>query len=269
MIRRILLGFSTTLMSACSLLSTPTPVPPTATIPPTAAPTATRAAAATPTATTVATVTRAPDVSTTCNHPYFPIKANAKWQYRTQVTGIAPSTYTVTFLNITANAFTEHREFSTGLTTDVRWNCSAEGLASTQFANLTTPSSQFKFEYVKSNGVMIPPANRWVAGTSWNFSYEVKGQMISRGAPVNAQGTIEIGNRIVGPESVTVPAGKYNAVKVDQTFKMKLNVTVSGVAVPTEISFNGNSWFVQNVGMVKSTSTDPVVSTVELISFTP
>ncbi|MBI1874529.1 MAG: hypothetical protein HYS05_11695 [Acidobacteria bacterium] len=217
---------------------------------------------------TTPSLTRAPAVSSACDHPYHPVKASALWRYQAQASGLPTVNYTLTHVDVTTNGFTERREYSNNLTADIKWNCSDDGLVAAQYANLAASQSQFKFEYLKTNGVTIPPANRWTVGSTWSYGYEVRGQVTTRGNPTNAQGTIDISNQIVAQEALTVPSGDYNALKVGSRITMKLTVSVSGVTVPVDMSFNSTSWFAQNVGMVKTTNTDPIVSTTELISFT-
>jgi hypothetical protein len=248
---------------------TATALPPTATpLPPTPTPTPIL-----PTATPVSpTPTTASSAATgACNNPYYPVKANAQWKYRVtyQTGGLAPSEFTQSYTNITANGFTERRVFP-NLTVENGWTCSSEGLLAAQFANLNTGGpSQFKFETLKSSGVTVPAAATLKVGATWNNGYEVKAQISTGNTTNQAQGKITQAHKIVGQESVTVPAGTYNAFKVETDFSMALSIVVGGVTVPTNFNFKVTSWFAPNVGLVKSvTASEALAATTELQSLT-
>ncbi|MCA1553040.1 MAG: hypothetical protein LC737_01545, partial [Chloroflexi bacterium] len=236
-----------------------------------AAPTAAATTRPTLAATTAAT-TSAPSqsgVSAACNHPYYPVSATATWEYRNTTTGLPPSNFTQSETNVGANGFTEHRVFQ-NLVTDNTWRCDSTGLISTQFGNLSFTQGQFQMQTTKNTGVTIPPPSDWKVGTAWNYSYEIKGTMTAAGNAVNAQGTVDVSNKIVGQESVTVPAGTYNALKVESATGMKLSIVTGSVNMPMSIDTKSNIWFAQNVGMVKTQAdAQGLVSTVELISFKP
>ena len=228
------------------------------------------APAAVPNPTTAAYPAPPQAVNTQCNHPFYPVSTTAKWQYRSTTTGLAPSMFTLSDTDITANSFTEHRDFTT-LQTDNGWRCAADGsLASTQFGNLNTGSTQFQLQTTRNTGVTIPAPKDWKVGTTWNNAYEVKGTMQLSGDTANAQGSIDVTYKIVAQESVTVPAGAYNAFKVTSDTTMKLSVTSGAATVPFNISTSATSWFAPNVGMVKTqTSTQGIDTTLELTAFTP
>ena len=274
-VRLTLVSCMSLLLVACGTApatNAPTTVPVSA---PTAAPFASTTAAypapaAVPNPTTAAYPAPPQAGNTQCNHPFYPVSATANWQYRSTTTGLAPSTFTLSDSNITANSFTEHRDFTT-LQTDNGWSCAADGsLASTQFGNLNTGSTQFQLQTTKNTGVTIPAPKDWQVGTTWNNAYEVKGTMQLSGNTANAQGSIEVTYKIVSQESVTVPAGTYNAFKVTSDTTMKLSVTSGAATVPFNISTAATSWFAPNVGMVKSqSSTQGIDTALELTAFTP
>ena len=211
-----------------------------------------------------------PTASTQCSNPYYPVSASAQWQYRSTTGGLAPATYTQTVTAITSNSFTEHREFA-ALKTDNVWNCAADGsLSSTQVGNLSANTGQFQLQTTKNTGMTIPAAKDWKVGASWSNSYEVKGTILMRGVSANATGSVELSFSVVAQESVTVPAGTYDAMKVASTSTMKLRVNANGVELPVDVVATSTQWYAQNVGMVKTqTSTQGIDSAVELLSFTP
>jgi hypothetical protein len=210
--------------------------------------------------------------ASTCDHPYYPVKEDAQWVYQvTYKTGDAPtSTYTETRSSTGANTFTERRVFN-GLTTETDWNCTSDGLVSTQFANLALAGQedQFTIETVNVRGVTVPAANSLTAGATWTNGYDLKGTMTSQGASTSFEGTVETANEIVGEESVTTPAGTFTALKIESTTTMTLSTKVGDSTVPVEFKFNTTSWFARDTGMVKSVTSGAFGEvTIELISFT-
>jgi hypothetical protein len=50
---------------------------------------------------------------------------------------------------------------------EVRWNCTEQGLLSSEYAKLNLNMPGVQFETVDFSGVTLPPADQWQIGTSW------------------------------------------------------------------------------------------------------
>ena len=118
------------------------------------------------------------------------------------------------------------------------------------------------------------PANA-AAGTTWSNSQTIR--MDSTGGPTAALGAITSTtteqSRAVGEESVTVPAGTYDALKVEvtRTTAAKFSGTPAGVKLPEMPPSTATSteWWVKGIGMVKMvTKSEGTTSTVEAKSVT-
>lgn len=209
-----------------------------------------------------------------CDHPYYPVRAGARWQYRLTTQRADPTEQNVTRTDITENSFTERHEFTGGTTMTTGWRCGSEGLAALEYGNVSTGQATVRMETLSSEGVNIPAADRWQAGTTWNSRYEVRGGM-SGAANANLglqmSGPVEIASRIIGPESVTVPAGTYDAMKVEATITMRLTTNGGGRTAPMPpMTFRTNTWYARGVGIVKIEQAGGFGSTTtELLSFTP
>ena len=59
----------------------------------------------------------------------------------------------------------------------------------------------------------------------------------------------------LGVESVSVPAGTFEAMKVEVVTTININATFQGTTVPVTFTGTTTSWYVQGVGWVKSVST--------------
>lgn len=211
--------------------------------------------------------------ATLCGAPYYPVRAGLEKQYRvTYATrGLPPAVYTETHADITPESFKLRYAFP-DLTVDTGWNCTPEGMVALEYGKLDFAREQhtrFKLETVGRTGVTVPAAARWRVGETWASRYEIK-STISAGVkgepPGEGTGSIEIANKIVGEEEITVAAGRFRALKVESVFKMEMTVRVGKMSVPTSTDMKNLSWFAEGVGMIKAESTgDFAGATTELV----
>ncbi len=113
------------------------------------------------------------------------------------------------------------------------------------------------------------PEGRFVIAQLPPGVYEIRAEIAGpQGPGGRGSGTIEITNRVVGREQVTVPAGTYDALKVESTMAIKMSVRVGQMTVPANRNVRNTNWFAENVGMVKSISApgDFAGATTELVS---
>lgn len=209
---------------------------------------------------------------TRCGVPYYPVRAGLEKQYRvTYERGAArAAAYTETYANIGPDSFTLRYQFPE-LSVDTGWNCTPEGMVALEYGKLdfAQKPTGFKMETVGRTGVTVPAAERWREGQEWRSSYEIRAELAGpQGASGRGSGTIEITNRVAGREQITVPAGSYDALKVESEMAMKLTVRVGQMTVPSNTSVRNTTWFAENVGMVKSVSApgDFAGATTELVS---
>jgi hypothetical protein len=110
----------------------------------------------------------------------------------------------------------------------------------------------FDYEVLEMSGDIFPA--ELAVGTEWSSHTKVKmntSETSTIGRLMNgAVVTTDITNKVLAEESVTVPAGTFNAFKIQQT--VKLQQTLAGRPVNTETV--STSWFVKNVGSVKMQS---------------
>jgi hypothetical protein len=212
-----------------------------------------------------------PTVETRCGVPFYPVRAGLEKQYRVTYDRNAapPAAYTESYSDIRPESFTLRYRFPE-MTVSTGWNCAAEGMVALEYGNLDFARRQnnFKLETVGRTGVTVPSADRWREGEEWRAAYEIRAEIVGpQGASGRGSGTIEITNRVTGREQVTVPAGTYDALKVESVMAMKLTVRFGQMAVPTNADVRNTSWFAENVGMVKSVSApgDFAGATTELV----
>jgi len=196
-----------------------------------------------------------------CYNPFIPVMEGKVWKY-TMVTGDNTSTMDISYKDVTSSSFTSVQQFP-DLSTEVQWTCGPDGLLSSQFANMSIAQvPDLKFETVEVKGVLVPTEDKWQVGYSWNTEYVIKVSFTSGGTAFEGQGNMTVSNKIAATETVTVPSGTYNdAFKVDISGNMVMNIMGTESTLPLTYS----TWYVKDVGMVKSASADPTLAyTIEL-----
>lgn len=261
-------------VAAATEQPTAAPAAPTATAKPapTEAPTATEAAVPTDTPEPTATTepTRAPeaagDMSSNCNNPFFPVVEGASWTYNT--TGASESSYTRAFSEVSEEGFVmTHITEGSPVVLSTDYKCGEDGLSSGTLGGLPGADGGFSMQVTSFNGVNFPPADQWKTGAIWDVSYTVEGGGTIQDIEATATGDVALSYEIVDQESVTVPAGTFDAYKVNSTLAQKLTMSMNGMEVPVEFTINSVDWYAKDVGQVKSMTLGDFATTTELVSY--
>jgi hypothetical protein len=217
--------------------ATPVPPTPTKTAPPTEMPTSTPAFDR-----VVSEATGA------CRHPYYPVRSDTTWHYRTQVGEDEPTTYSVTYENIGAESFTSLQTFP-GSTEESLWLCTDEGLIPAEIASFSFfQLPGLEFETIDHSGALLPPPEAWEVGATWETGYQVQVTTRVLGIGITSQADISLDSEMVGVERVVVPAGSYpQAVRIDSTGTALVNIPGNEM----EAGFLFSHWYVEGVGLVK------------------
>jgi len=72
------------------------------------------------------------------------------------------------------------------------------------------------------------------------------------GEPATATGNAQTIFKVLGNESVNVPAGTFQAVKVQVDINIVFTIQVQGIAVPASFSGTYTYWYAKGVGWVKA-----------------
>lgn len=207
-----------------------------------------------------------------CYNLFFPVTPDESLEYETSFgsNNLAGYIYSVTFTDISDGSFIQHQEVtggaappSYGSAVDTTWKCQPDGLVSSEYTDLSRPEPRLKFETLAASGVTIPRPERWLKSSKWKYEYSVRGQMSFVGAPqpVDVEGAISVAAEIMAQERVEVPAGVYEALKVQSLYSQALTMKGSA-SMPINMTFKVQSWYAQDVGLVKVASEDLRVSTV-------
>ncbi len=190
-----------------------------------------------------------------CSNPYYPVKQGATWTYK--ITGLptGTSTFVDTITAASQDKFTDSAVFDNKLTRTSDWSCKPEGLLQLSLGNgaaaITSSNTQAEFTVTKSSGVTIPASIS--TGQSWTYQLDLQGKMNLQNNQVQSQGTANYKLKALGNESVTVPAGTFNAMKVQIEGTFNVQVSVSGINMPIAVTDNSTAWYAPGVGMVKLT----------------
>jgi hypothetical protein len=191
-----------------------------------------------------------------CYNPFNPVMEGKVWKY-SLVSGDVTSTLEISYKDVTASSFTSVQKFP-DISTEVQWMCGPDGLISSQFANMSIAQvPDLKFETVEVNGVLVPTEDKWQVGYAWNTEYVINVSFTSGESAFEGQGNMSVTNTISAVEPVTVPSGTYNeAYKVNVSGNMLMNLMGTESTIPLTYT----TWYVKNVGMVKSASLDPTLT---------
>ena len=205
-----------------------------------------------------------------CSNPYLPVVLNANWAYAASGGEVGPYTFTTTVSEVFPDRFTLTLEFD-DLTLTQHWECTSEGLVALELgggtaASLVTGDVEANLETSNIEGVTIPAGIS--AGDTWTHSMDVAGDVaFGDGMSGIAEGRATSTFQAVGMESVEVPAGTFEALRVDSEFTLDLTVTTDGFSLPVAFTGTGSTWYAPNSGWVLQTSSSTFfeMATTEMI----
>ncbi|WP_337870820.1 hypothetical protein [Meiothermus sp.] len=184
-----------------------------------------------------------------CDHPFFPVREGWVWSYRSSPDN---STHTASIIKVSDKGFVQRLAFK-DFSFDIRWACDAKGL--TQLEYFQPPSNQgiqINLKTRKVSGVVIPQGMR--VGTTWSYGYEVAGEAKQPNMTLQVEQTMSVVSKVVGQESVSVPAGRFSAYKVESTMTIRGSMKSAGQSMPMNFDVKTTSWYAQGVGLVKTQS---------------
>lgn len=189
-----------------------------------------------------------------CANRYYPIYEGATWKYKS--TGARSGDYEF------AETITEVHEDGFTVTTQIgdeprvhKWTCTREGLVTQQLSNSASAamSSQcigLDIEMKSISGVTFPQQMR--EGMEWTQDLEFIGKVDVTDTSATAGGRAHTDFVARGIESVTVPAGTFDAMKVDTVTTIDTSVVVQGFEVPSTFKSTSTFWYVKDVGWIKT-----------------
>ncbi len=178
-----------------------------------------------------------------CGNPYYPVVDGATWSYSINVQDSAPTTAAYSMAVVDAGSFTLTVQNDKSTFT-LDGSCGDDGII---LLNVPGVSATYSgdgggstLSTTNDDGVTLP--NDIQVGDDWSQTISVVG---SSGGDVTLSATIETTYKAIGYETVTVPAGTFYALKVEQNGSM----TMSGTPA---LQTHGFLWYAQGIGTVKA-----------------
>lgn len=199
-----------------------------------------------------------------CDNVYMPVVSGATWNY--SLAGQVSDTYTHSVLSVSESSFVEQDVFGSGVSRTGEWSCDAGNLTALDptggGASVSTEGQSSVFTATSNTGITFPADPK--PGDSWTQSVTLEGSQTINGFNVPATNQVTVSCTVIGFEPVTVPAGTFEALRVDCVNDMVISVVADG----NPFSTTSTSWYAANVGMVKSVTVgNGLDSTIELLSY--
>lgn len=198
------------------------------------------------------------------------------WTYASTGSPSGDFTYTDTISEVRADGFTLSTRF-TDLTRVQEWVCEPGGLKALEMggtgaaASISTQGTTAEFDSSDVTGFSLP--KEITPGMQWQYSLKMTGITAMPGDQ-NAQssGTYNLTMQEMGKETVTTPAGTFEAVKFQATSLMQLTADFQGVQLPVTMNSSSLIWYAPDVGFIKSIENSdfggtPYTSTTELQTY--
>ncbi len=208
-----------------------------------------------------------------CRNPLYPVRANGYWRYAVQSIDIGSYDITHTINAVSESGFSVTLVYSTGLSVTQNWTCSggdllvmdAPGGAS---GSLVSSQTFTEFHSDENSGVTLPCSV--AEGDMWEQDMRASSQVsLPDGMSGSGEGWYNASYQAMGRETVTVPAGTFDALVIMVYPVFDLTVSVDGMEIPVPVEMMGMLWYAEGVGLVKSeiNSTMGGSETLELTSY--
>jgi hypothetical protein len=192
-----------------------------------------------------------------CDHPYAPFDAGLTVRYLTTY-GATESGFTYRVLSNEGGKLKIEYAFGTSttpLTVGASFVCDGGTIKADGYLDMgnSLAGQRIKMATESVEGEFMP--KDLAVGTEWTTSYVVA---ISSDDPAmkdlvkDLRQKITVKNKVVADEIVTVRAGTFQALKIES--ETELNFVSVAANAPSGVLIPATSWFVKDVGMVKSTA---------------
>ena len=190
-----------------------------------------------------------------CANEYIPVRNNATYTYSSTGSPSGSYSFTRTVTNVRIDGFTVNTKFKNQ---DVlqEWSCKSEGLVPTQLG-ATDATSILAFEkfvdLTATNimGFVMPPAVS--SGAEWNYALDIQGtEKVKEGTPAAMTGRVSINYLAGNRESITVPAGTFDALSIEVSTVIDFNVVSGSNVITLSVDSTYTVWYAPGVGWIKS-----------------
>ncbi|HJR80839.1 MAG TPA: hypothetical protein VJ821_12250 [Anaerolineales bacterium] len=209
-----------------------------------------------------------------CANAYYPVREGSTWTYASTGGPLGDYSFTDTISSVREDGFTLSTQFD-DLTLTQEWACRPEGLVALQLggapaALINSQGMQLNLQVLNASGVTFPSIIN--PGDAWQHNLDFEGNIAMAGQEGSATGTAATSFTAIGNESVTVPAGTFEALNIQVDSTLNFDVSYQGLSIPVTFSARYNYWFAQGVGWVKASGTGSIAGqsfseTLELQSY--
>jgi len=205
-----------------------------------------------------------------CANPLMPVVAGASWTYKTTTSGLKDGSLTRSIKTVSDSGFTSQDNLGS-LTSNGDWKCEAGNLIALQPNGGTTSTVsganiQADMKTTAMDGITLPASV--TTGTVWSQTFKLEGTITVHNKSIPTQDDVAQKCTAGPTESVSVPAGTFNAVRADCDLKMAITMTLGGAGTPSTIDTQVQMWYAPNVGLVKTVAqVSGTTSTLELTSY--
>jgi hypothetical protein len=189
-----------------------------------------------------------------CDYPYNPMRLGATWEY-----ALAGALYSETVKAVTggmpqANVTVAYDSGDSRGTYGM--TCGPNGIEDfqQQFGALGQGASVQMTMTSHSGWTLVPP-DQLAPGVSWQSTVEWRMRQEANGQAFNMTYQMADAYTAVGVESVTTPAGTFEAIRVDNHSTTRISglPQITGANGITETTSSLTSWYARGVGLVKMT----------------
>lgn len=223
-----------------------------------------------------------PAAAAECSHPYFPAKTGTTWAFKDSngsqnvmlVTGVEGSKIKID-VKIEAKKETEKGKSAPAPTeVSLEAECTAEGVRMNLSGFQVKGLSGAEMKTISQSGYSLAPASKLKPGATW--TEEVTSSMSATDSPVQMKMASKTVHTVIGTEKVKVPAGEFEAVKIEGNAERTMTMEGPMAAMmPKQPPVKGKSttWLVKGIGVVKTENTltdakgQPQVNVSELVRY--
>jgi hypothetical protein len=190
-----------------------------------------------------------------CANEYIPVKNNIIYTYSSTGSPSGSYSFTRTITKVRADGFTVDTKYK-NQDLPQEWSCKPEGFVPTQLG-ATDATSILAFEKFTNltaaniTGFVMPPTV--TPGAEWNYALDIQGtEKVQEGNPATMTGRVAINYVAGNKESVTVPAGTFDAIAIEVSTVIDFNVVSGSNTVKLSLDSTYTVWYAPGVGWVKS-----------------
>jgi hypothetical protein len=205
-----------------------------------------------------------------CTNAYFPTSSGTSWSYSSSGSPLGAYTYTWTVTDLSDTGFTTSDQYSTGVNATIKWNCQNGNLAAldagSNSLNMTTSKVTMTSNSITAEGYNIPAT--FDTGNTWSEKVTVNGTVTASATKtVTSQIATQVNCTSAGPDTITVPAGKFDTVKATCSETVAVSALVQGTAMPAgaPVTESVTDWYAKGVGLVQSVKTGSITGTETIV----